>query len=160
MKRGAPLRRTPMPRRKSTLQPKKPIGRNGGRSRPKPVPTPDMKSDAELWQERRHALYVRSGGRCEVGGCDLNRTGMEAHHRKLRSRGGGHELSNLIAACPRCHHEKVHAHPEWATRAGFMVATPVDPASWAVTLNDGRVVRLTDDGGYDLVFPPNPGETA
>lgn len=44
----------------------------------------------------RAKLAERAAGACE--GC--GKVGpTQAHHRKYRSRGGGHELSNLIALC-------------------------------------------------------------
>ncbi len=145
MARGKPLERKPMKRTR----------------KPAPVQTPGLKStDEELWRERRHALWVRSGGRCELGREDLAYTGMEAHHRKLRSQGGGHELSNLVALCPKCHHDRVHAHPLWARMQGWMVPGlgNYSPAEWAVILGDGRTVRLTDDGHYDTVFNQPEGD--
>lgn len=46
-------------------------------------------------------LMARSGGRCEV----CRRSGpLHVHHKKARSRGGGHELENLELRCDACHH--------------------------------------------------------
>lgn len=114
-----------------------------------------MKAEGHaFWEEQRRRLYVRSGGRCEVGGCRLDDTGLEAHHRKLRSQGGLHGVENLLAACP-AHHRQIHANPTWARTHGYIVPGigDYDPAEWAVILHDGRTVRMTAAGGYDLVFP-------
>ena len=54
------------------------------------------------------ALYARARGRCE--GCG-RRGLLHVHHRRPRSRGGTHELSNLELRCSACHtltHEKDH----------------------------------------------------
>jgi len=76
---------------------------------------------------------------------------MEAHHRLLRSQGGKHGLENLAGLCPECH-RWCHAHPTLARAAGWIVPSGGDPATRAVLLWDGRTVRLTEDGGYDVVF--------
>lgn len=46
-------------------------------------------------------LMARSGGRCEVCRCSGP---LHVHHKKPRSRGGGHELKNLELRCDACHH--------------------------------------------------------
>ncbi len=46
-------------------------------------------------------LMARSGGRCEVCRCSGP---LHVHHKKPRSRGGGHELENLELRCNACHH--------------------------------------------------------
>ena len=49
----------------------------------------------------------RDGGFCRVPGC--SRAADDAHHRRYRSHGGGHELTNLVSVCAfhhlRCLHE-------------------------------------------------------
>ncbi len=49
----------------------------------------------------------RDGGFCRVPGC--SRAADDAHHRRFRSHGGGHELTNLVSVCSfhhlRCVHE-------------------------------------------------------
>ncbi len=168
VKRGGPLKRTEfkrkkeLPRRTSTLAPKTPLAK-GRRAKKWKQTEALFDVGREFWQERRTQLWARANGRCEVGGCDLASTGMEAHHRHLRSQGGKHGLENLMALCPACHHDRVHAHPTWAKEKGYIVpqvAGRHDPASYAVQLWDGRTVRLTETGGYDTVFPapPNPEE--
>lgn len=82
---------------------------------------------------------------------------MEAHHRKLRSQGGGHGLTNLLALCPTCH-AWCHEHPTGARLSGWIVPSVADPAFRGVLLHDGRTVRLTTDGGYDVCWPAETEE--
>jgi 5-methylcytosine-specific restriction endonuclease McrA len=135
LRRKAPLSRRPPTRSKHTP----------GKVRRRPAP------DQEFWRHQREALFARSDGRCEIGGCFLSDTGLEAHHRKLRSQGGGHGLENLLALCPR-HHREAHAGPDAAVAAGWIVPREGRPVNRPVTLWTGRTVRLCTDGTYDLVF--------
>lgn len=77
----------------------------------------------------RHEIYLRAGGRCDCCAEPLPGDEWEAHHRQLRSRGGQDSHENLIALCSTCHHTRIHGHPEWATRHGFMVASWGNPAT-------------------------------
>jgi hypothetical protein len=122
-----------------------PLRRTSMKRRPRKATVP-----ANFWATRREELYARAGGRCEAGRCNLNDTGMDAHHRKLRSRGGKDDLENLLAVCPH-HHRYIHDHPDRATRHGWMVSRVADPATVPVDLWDGRTVHLTPDGGYDAL---------
>lgn len=91
------------------------------------------------------ALVDRSHARCEVGGCDLNSTGMERHHRQRR-RDGGDRLANVLAVCPR-HHQWVTEHPEQARENGWIVsAYEPDPGTVPVRIG-GYWWTLRDDGG-------------
>ena len=80
---------------------------------------------AALWDERRAEVYRRCGGLCE--GCGGALRGFDAHHRKLRSRGGTDEMDNVVALHRSCH-EWVHANPHAATDLGLMVRSTDDPA--------------------------------
>ena len=62
--------------------------------------------------ERRHRICER----CEHGFFG------GPHHRKLRSRGGGHEPENLADLCVSCH-SWVHHNIAEATEAGWMIAS-------------------------------------
>jgi 5-methylcytosine-specific restriction endonuclease McrA len=71
---------------------------------------------------RRHEVFERSGGFCEEPGCnrpifeDLpmeHPNALHVHHLKFRSKGGAENMTNLQAACTRCH--KKH-HKERDTR--------------------------------------------
>lgn len=74
----------------------------------------------------RPVIYERAHGMCERCGTGIWFTTYEAHHRKLRSRGGDDSPENLAALCSRCH-SHVHANPAEATRDGFMVPSWADP---------------------------------
>ena len=56
----------------------------------------------------RKKVSARDGHRCAVPGC--RSTNLDAHHILEVSKGGKHELSNLLTLCERCHpvveHEK------------------------------------------------------
>lgn len=134
LERKTPLRRTRIQRARTTEP-----------TRRKPRP------GREFWQTQREVIYSRAAGRCEHCGRDLDDAGMEAHHRKLRSQGGGHGVENLAALCPGCH-KWAHANPDDATRLGFIVRSRSVPAQVAVTLHTGRIVRFTPEGGYDTCF--------
>lgn len=143
------MKRSPMPPRRQQMKRTGPPNRKHPprkKSLRKPAP------DSGFWQEQRTVIYLRSRGWCEVCGCDIS-TGFEAHHRKLRSQGGGHGVENLLALCHGCHHDRVHAHPVEARERGWIVPSGGDPAARAVLLWDGRTVRLTVDGRYDEIFP-------
>ncbi|NBR22250.1 MAG: HNH endonuclease [Micrococcales bacterium] len=57
--------------------------------------------------EVRAAVVQRDLGRCRFPNCGETH-GVEAHHIKYRSEGGGHEVDNLISLC-RDHHVIVHS---------------------------------------------------
>lgn len=143
LRRKAPLSRRPPTRSKHTP------------SKPRRLPKPDQ----EFWATQREKLYARAGGRCEFGGCDLNNTGMEAHHRMLRSQGGGHGMENLTALCPT-HHRWCHGNPAGARMRGFIVPRAADPRKRGVVLWNGRTVTLAEDGTYDLVIESDSEESA
>lgn len=86
----------------------------------------------------------RSGGVCE--GCG-DRPAQEIHHRKYRSRGGSHDVSNLLHLCGWGNHTGCHgrAHgtdiPEgWALPSGRCI-----PAHEPVLYRGERA--LLDDNG-------------
>ena len=55
---------------------------------------------------KREQVLARDGYCCTVPGCRRN-VGLDLHHIEYQSRGGGHELSNLLAICD-LHHRAVH----------------------------------------------------
>lgn len=105
----------------------------------------------EEWEYANTLLMVRSQGRCEIGGCDLNRTGIERHHR-IRRRDGGDRLSNLMVLCPH-HHRHVTEHPGEAYANGWSIRalTDQDPASVPVRIHPGRLWLLDDEGFRRLI---------
>lgn len=98
LKRNTPLKRTPLKTKRKT---------------------------DTVWLKARKEVMLRSWGRCEAqwGGC-LG-TVQHVHHKKLRSQGGGHELSNLLACCFICHN-LIHANPAMASRKGHLVRIKED----------------------------------
>jgi 5-methylcytosine-specific restriction endonuclease McrA len=77
------------------------------------------KANAELDALRPEILargceYARNGG-----GLVPCRGALVAHHVLPRSHGGKHTRENLMCLCDG-HHKHVHAHPEWARRAGYL----------------------------------------
>jgi hypothetical protein len=98
----------------------------------------------------REIVLRRCDGYCEKCGIPLS-ADFALHHRKLKSRGGKNDVTNLVALHHNCHNmgtESVHMKPEEATRRGLMVSSWDDPASVPVTLDDGSSVLLTEDGQY------------
>ena len=68
----------------------------------------------------RDKVIRRAGGRCEIRvGMVCRSVAATAHHVRLRSQGGGHDVDNLVATCNACH-RYVHEHPEWARENGWI----------------------------------------
>jgi hypothetical protein len=64
------------------------------------------------------AVTRRSRGICEL--CrDVPAT--EMHHRRMRSAGGLDIYDNILHLCGFCHHEAIHANPDWAYRHGLLI---------------------------------------
>ncbi len=55
---------------------------------------------------KREQVLARDGYCCTVPGCRRN-VGLDLHHIEYQSRGGGHDLWNIIAICD-LHHKAVH----------------------------------------------------
>jgi 5-methylcytosine-specific restriction endonuclease McrA len=105
-------------------------------------------------KELRELLFNRSGGYCELCSLPLPES-WALHHRKLRSRGGKHEIANVVALHHECHNlgtKAVHLNVEWATEIGFIVP------SWEIAhltpmLYYGRdKVLLTEDGQVQYII--------
>jgi hypothetical protein len=92
----------------------------------------------------RRIVEERCGGICE--GCG-QREATELHHRKYRSRGGGHEITNLIFLCGWGNHTGCHgtAHSAEGHELGWSVNSWADPALTPV-LWRGGMSWLTADG--------------
>lgn len=100
-----PLKRSPMPRRRASLDPK-PNGEPRRRSSPvrKPSgPTPATREAVRLRDGscRAWALGFALDVRCSGG--------PHIHHVVLRSQGGGHDADNLLLLCDG-HHRLAHDH--------------------------------------------------
>lgn len=93
------------------------------------------------------AVLVRAAGRCERCGSPAQSPAL--HHRKLRSRGGKDELSNVVALHHACHNlttGSVHLSPKKATTEGWLVSSWDDPATTPVLYWTGELVLLNLDG--------------
>lgn len=124
MKRGKPITRQPW-------------------QRPKPAVT----LHGSLIDPKLRALvYSRAAGNCECCGGGLGGD-WQAHHRKLRSRGGQDSAANLVAVHPLCH-RRIHGHPKWAEEHGFMCPSYEDPATYAVAIHGLAWRLLTATGTY------------
>jgi hypothetical protein len=98
----------------------------------------------------RQLVYSRSKGYCEKCGKQLPES-WALHHRKLKSRGGQDEVANLVALHHSCHNlgtDSVHLNPTTASDKGLMVPSWQAPQDCPLTLPDGSIVTLTDDGEY------------
>ena len=79
------------------------------RAQPKPTPGVVRRRQRRLEQDRqlrqaRSFVKKRDGGKCRACG----KRGDHVHHVRYRSRGGKHDLMNLVLLCVRCHQD-VHA---------------------------------------------------
>ncbi|MEE6280181.1 HNH endonuclease [Georgenia sp. MJ170] len=85
----------------------------------------------------RREVGQRAGWRCDACGRPVPEEVGQAHHRKLRSRGGGDSLANLMWVCGACH-GWIHGNPALATTAGWMVPSWGDPGGFSVKRYDGE----------------------
>ena len=100
--------------------------------------------------EMREIVYARCRGYCEKCGKQLPE-GWALHHRKLKSRGGKDEVVNFVALHHSCHNmatDCVHFNPDMAERLGLMVPSWQDPSECPLTLPDGSIVILEQEGTY------------
>jgi hypothetical protein len=91
----------------------------------------------------------RAKGYCER--CGKPERDLALHHRKLKSRGGKDEVSNLVAICHPCHNldtKSVHLNPKEATLRGWMVPSFADSEYYPLHLPSGKIVRLDNEGNY------------
>jgi hypothetical protein len=71
-------------------------------------------------RKAKKIVKERSGGRCEAripSVCTGRAT--DAHHVKMRSRGGKHDPGNLLDVCRHCH-DWIDANPRSATQMGLL----------------------------------------
>jgi len=101
-----------MPTDGSALPDPKPRMRGGiGRKKPG-VPR-------QIYGTARTMAFVRAAGLCEAHTPECFRYGTQTHHVLPRSRGGKHELGNLLVVCASCH-GWIHAHPAISRQAGWL----------------------------------------
>lgn len=106
-------------------------------------------------QETVDTVHARSGYRCE--GCGGH--SHHLHHRKLRSQGGGHEVSNILGLCRPCH-DWAHQHPALARERGWIVKGSRDPREVPARIKTHHGVRwglLDDEGGITWALPGTEG---
>lgn len=76
--------------------------------KPRRRPSPQRQratSAQRVLEANATAVRERDKGLCRVCGRAI---GVQVHHIRYRSQGGGHETSNLVCLCLLCHHG-VHA---------------------------------------------------
>ena len=66
-------------------------------------------TDNELTEARAEVL-LRDGWQCQLASQGNCSQPLEVHHKLPRSRGGKHDLDNLVTLCSK-HHRWVHANP-------------------------------------------------
>lgn len=124
-----------------------------------------MSKKTALTEAEREVLYARTGGYCEWCGRPMELWEMVDHHRKLRSRGGGWEMSNQMGvhgsnppgACHNLQPGSIHQEVALATARGAMVHAWQDPKTTDVLLASGHtwaLWRLNDDGTKLLIDLP------
>lgn len=109
------------------------------------------KRTGRMPKDHPEKVRERSGGMCER--C-LVRPATEIHHRRYLSRGGKHNLANLIHLCGRgnidgCHGE---AHTGIGAEVGTAISMHNPRPESAIALTDllGRTWWLDDLGGKEL----------
>ena len=106
---------------------------------------------AKSMNQLREIVYARSRGYCEKCGKPISEDNFALHHRKLKSRGGEDIVSNLVALHHECHNlatDSVHNNPEQSEHNGLMVGSWQDSWECPVTLPNGDIVILTEEGTY------------
>jgi hypothetical protein len=107
----------------------------------------------------REVVYLRCKGFCEKCGKRLPES-WALHHRKLRSRGGADTPSNFVALRHGCHNldtNSVHFNPAESVTKGLMVSSWASPEECPLTLPDGSIVTLTEEGEYLFIERKNDG---
>lgn len=107
----------------------------------------------------RALVLARDGFACVRCGRSVIGIRASVHHRKRRSQGGANTPDNLAVMCGTgttgCH-GWVHAHPNWARDAGWLVRSGDDPAQVPMLATSGLLTWLAPDGEY-ATEPPVAG---
>jgi hypothetical protein len=111
-------------KRSGPPQRKAPLKRKPFRRRPKSLSDHNVRlalnddpNDPEIIF--REDVHRRSRHRCERCG----RPSAQIHHRRTRQVRWSRWLpENGFDACRHCHHDIIHAHPEWAMRHGLILS--------------------------------------
>ena len=107
--------------KRSRLKRSTPEQVNAWRRRSKRL-TSKPKPSSELAQARI-AVQRRSGGLCEADTPDCPpgpHEGVHAHHKRLRSQGGGHDPALMVWVCSVAH-SWIHSHPMQAHAFGLIL---------------------------------------
>lgn len=128
-----------------------------------PKPTRPLRLTGRALEERNEKIDQRERQCCACCGIAISE-GASRHHRKLKSRRGGDEVSNGILLCGSgttgCH-GWAHAEPAEARQLGFTVYSHEDPRQVPVAHVLYGLVYLDDDGGVSKTPPPtDPLEAA
>jgi hypothetical protein len=97
-------------------------------------------------------VLERANNHCEV--CGSGGDNFALHHRKLKSRGGKDEVSNLIAVHHECHNlgtNSIHLNPKRATENGWIVPGWAEPSEFPLLMADGSKVLLDNEGNYEVI---------
>ncbi|WQY99759.1 hypothetical protein [Microbacterium phage MO526] len=109
------------------------------------------RAGVEFTAAARRAIAERDLERCARCGRPLG-PGANAHHRKLRSRGGLGNVANGVLLCGSgttgCH-GWAHREVEKATAEGFIVSRWADPADVRMLTWRGWIA-VDDEGGWSL----------
>jgi hypothetical protein len=101
----------------------------------------------------RTRLWLRCDGHCEKCGIQLGYD-WAMHHRKLKSRGGKDEITNVVALHHHCHNlgsDSVHLNVREATERGYIVNSWDEPGRVPLLMADDTLVLLTELDGYEIV---------
>lgn len=108
------------------------------------------KRTGRMPQENIDAVYSRAKRMCER--C-LVQPGAEVHHRRYLSRGGKHNIANLILLCGHGNFDGCHgeAHTGIGTEIGTSISRFNPRHESQVSFTDllGDVWLLDDDGGKE-----------
>lgn len=111
----------------------------------------------------RRLVRARSHGDCEMCG---QRDPLQLHHRKQRSVGGAHLVSNLLHLCNRCH-VQVHQRMEHSLQTGRIIHSWASSLTSPVLLTRGWVYldedgswRASDMSRYERLSDGRPAEEA
>lgn len=116
-----------------------------------------LRLSGRMLAERNRLIDYREMQACARCGVEIWNYGSR-HHRKLRSRGGGDEVSNGVLLCGSgttgCH-GWAHANPEAATLLGFIVPSTADPACVPILHALYGWVLINDEGTAESCAPPD-----
>lgn len=165
MKPGEPLKRTPMPPRKTPLTANTSgLRRTSIRQQQAGRESLDARKSASKGKTRREVgpsaevvdgALEREHFSCALCGMGIGPegrgVGWSVHHRLRRSQGVDHSIQNVIILCgsgtTQCH-GWVHANPADARAGGWLLSGRQEPLAVPVLVAGQRWVYLTSTGFY------------